>query len=197
VTTARHARGSVSNDVRPTGRTRALGARQPDTGGPLRLGKNARVPASAADRRLLVFTSVIVLFAGLAVAAVLFFATGGGKDTPKAKPLFVGLETQLRRNIRDQGPQYIANPFAGNGFWLDVEGNRIVAYSLVLPGTDHCIVKWKAQRGSYVDCNGDAVDRADLDRFKVAYRSHEEGRDRDVLVDLRVLEPAPGSNSGG
>jgi hypothetical protein len=160
------------------------------------LDQNARVPASAEDRRILAFTTIVVVAAGLMVAALLFFATGGGKATPTSRPLYIGLEKQLRRNIVDQGPQYIANPFGGHGFWLDVEDGQIVAYSLVLPGSDDCRVKWKAQRDSYVDCEGRNVDQHDLDRYKVI-ETARRGSDRDVRIDLRELEPGPGSDGGG
>lgn len=159
------------------------------------MGKNADVPASTADRRLLLFTTVFVAAAGLVVAVLLFLATGGGGADPEVKPLFVGLDRQLRRNIGEDGPQYIANPFGGNGFWLDVEGDHVVAYNIILPTTTDCHVKWKAQRDSYVDCNGDDVDRATLDQFKVSFRN-PGARNPQVLVDLRVDVPAPGSDGG-
>jgi hypothetical protein len=157
--------------------------------------QNASVPASTADRRLLLFTAFFVAAAGVLVAVLLFLATGGGGADPQATPLFIGLDRQLRNNINADGPQYIANPFGGNGFWLDVEGDHVVAYNITLPTTTECHVKWKAQRDSYVDCNGDDVERADLDQFKVFFRN-PNSRNPDVMVDLRVDIPAQGSDSG-
>jgi hypothetical protein len=154
------------------------------------------VPASRADRQLLVFTTVLVLVAGLLVAAALFFATGGGDSTPKTKPLFVGLEKQLRKNLREEGPQYIPSPFGGNGFWLDLEGGKLVAYSVVLPGTRDCNVKWKESRKSYVDCDDRLVQPGELDRFLVSY-GKGPGNDRRVQVDQRIVEQATGADSGG
>lgn len=161
------------------------------------MSQNERVPASRADRQLLIFTTTIVVIAGVLLAVVLFFATGGGGGTPKARPLFIGLERQLLENIKEMGPQYIANPFGEHGFWLDAEGNRIVAYALALPDTNDCTIKWKAQQDSYVDCNGDEVDTNALDRYKVDPRDRKRSDDRDVYVDLRVVEPAPGTDGGG
>ncbi|MEX2256029.1 MAG: hypothetical protein WEC34_11380 [Acidimicrobiia bacterium] len=159
------------------------------------------MPATADDRRTLVFAVGIIIFACLAVAGLLFFATGGAQDTPtQTKPLFLGLEPELRDKIlgtsEDEGsPLYFANPFGDNGFWLDVENDDIVALNLIRPGSNDCQVKWRETMGSYIaECDGERLTSRDLDRFEVtvgkqAADSPEDG----VYVDLRVVEPAPGS----
>jgi hypothetical protein len=141
------------------------------------------------------FTTVLVVLAALLVAAALFFATGGGGETPsQRKPLFLGLEPQLRAEINEGGPLYFASPFGDNGFWLDIEDHRIVAYVLVLPDAPSCTVKWKAQRDSYIDCNGDKVAPANLDQYTVTLRDKPNG-ERHVLVDLRKVKPAQRSST--
>jgi hypothetical protein len=151
------------------------------------------VPPAPDDRRVLVFAGVIVLLAGLAVAALLFLATGGTKDTPSGeKPLFLGLEPELVAKMQEGGPLYFASPFGENGFWLDLEDGQIVALNLVKPGTRDCQVKWKDPRKAYVDCNDRDLQAADLDRFKVTIGKLDQDAPGDaVYVNLNIDEPAP------
>jgi hypothetical protein len=155
------------------------------------------VPASADDRRILVLATVAVAGASLAVMALLFFATGGGGETPtQREPLFLGLEQEKVSDIAKEGPQYIANPFGDNGFWLDLEDGELVALDLVKPGTANCQVKWKDPRQAYVDdCDDEELQSVDLDRYEVIVGKIGEGDapEDGVYVDLRVQEPAPGS----
>jgi hypothetical protein len=157
------------------------------------VGENAAVPAAPDDRRVLLFAGGLVLLAGVAVAALLFLATGGTQDTPSAsKPLFLGLERELTAKIEEGGPLYFASPFGENGFWLDVEDGRVVALDIVKPGTKDCQVKWRDPRGAYVDCNDQELQAADLDRFTVTVGKLQKDAPADaVYVDLRVSEPAP------
>jgi hypothetical protein len=151
------------------------------------------VPASPADRRVLVFAGVLVALAGIAVGLLIFFATGGTQDTPSSKePLFLGIERELLSKIDEGGPLYFASPFGENGFWLDVEDGELVALSLVKPGTTDCIVKWRDTRKAYVDCDDNDLQAVDLDRFEVTIGSLQKGAPKDaVYVNLRVSEPAP------
>jgi hypothetical protein len=157
------------------------------------------VPASPADRRVLVFAGVLVALAGIAVGLLIFFATGGTQDTPSSKePLFLGIERELLSKIDEGGPLYFASPFGENGFWLDVEDGKLVALSLVKPGTTDCIVKWRDPRKAYVDCDDNDLQAADLDRFDVTVGNLQKGAPKDaVYVNLRVSEPAPVQSGGG
>jgi hypothetical protein len=156
------------------------------------------VPATPADRRVLVFAGVLVIFAGVAVGLLIFLATGGTQDTPTSKdPLFLGIERELLGKIDEGGPLYFASPFGDNGFWLDVEDGELVALSLVKPGTTDCIVKWRDPRKAYVDCDDNDLQAPDLDRFQVTVGSLQRGAPDDaVYVNLRVSEPPPTSGGG-
>jgi hypothetical protein len=151
------------------------------------------VPAAPDDRRVLLFAGVIVLVAGLAVAGLLFLATGGTKDTPSSsKPLFLGLRPELVAKIEEGGPLYFASPFGENGFWLDLEDGEIVALNLVRPGTKDCQVKWRDPRKAYVDCNDQDLQAADLGRYQVTVGKLDADAPADaVYVNLKVREPAP------
>jgi hypothetical protein len=148
------------------------------------------VPITRDDRRLLLFTGGLVVLAAVFVGVVLIVATGGGTPVERG-PLYLGVASDLRQKIRDGGPLYFANPFAGPGFWLDLEGSQPVAIALVLPETKHCEVKWRATRNAYVDCNGDAIPRDDLARYETTVS--DTGRAKGgVFVDLRKRLPPPG-----
>lgn len=158
------------------------------------------MPASPDDRRVLVFAGVLVVIAGLFVAGVLFFAMGGSQDPPsKSKPLFLGIVGEKVKGIREEGPQYIANPFGDAGLWLDLEDGQVVVLSALKPGTTDCIMKWRDPRKAYVDsCTDRDFTSRDLDRFRTTIGSVQDGAPKDALyVDLRVREPAPGDTSGG
>jgi hypothetical protein len=173
--------------------------RRADSGGSDTLGENAVVPASPDDRRVLAFASVLVAIAGIAIAALLFFATGGTQDTPSQhKPLFLGLSPELTKKIETGGPLYFASPFADNGFWLDLEDGQLVALDIVKPGTKDCVAKWKDGRQAYVDCDDNDLHAADLDRFKITVgRLASDSPTDGVYVDLRVRSAAPVQPGGG
>jgi hypothetical protein len=153
----------------------------------------AAVPASSADRRVLVFAGVLVTLAGLAVAGLLFLATGGTQDTPSSKkPLFLGIQRELAKTIEEGGPLYFASPFGENGFWLTLEDDQIVALDIVKPGTKDCVAKWRDPRKAYVDCDDNDLQSVDLDRFEVTVGSLQKGAPKDaVYVNLRVRDAAP------
>ena len=151
------------------------------------------MPAAPDDRRVLLFAGGIELLAGIAVAALLFLATGGTQDTPSgSKPLFLGLQRELTSKIKEGGPLYFASPFGENGFWLDVENGTLVALDLVKPGTKGCQVKWRDPRGAYVDCHDQDLQAADLARYQVTVGKLQNNAPRDaVYVNLKIKEPAP------
>jgi len=173
-------------------------SRRADSGGSDTLGENAVVPASPDDRRVLVFASVLVAVAGIAIAALLFFATGGTQDTPsQRRPLFLGLSPELTKKIKDGGPLYFASPFAGNGFWLALEDGQLVALDIVKPGTKDCVAKWKDSHQAYVDCDDNDLHASDLDRFQITVgRLAPDSPNDGVYVDLRVRSPAPAQSGG-
>lgn len=147
------------------------------------------------DRRILTFAAILVVIAGVMVAAVLFLASGGTKDAPaQREPLFLGIERDKVASIREGGPEYIANPFGGAGIWLDLEDGELVALSAIKPGTKDCIMKWRDPRKAYVDsnCTDSNYTSRNLDRFEVTIGPLEEDAPEDAIyVDLRVKEPAP------
>jgi hypothetical protein len=159
------------------------------------------VPASQDDRRVLVFAGAIVVAVGVAVAGLLFLATGGTEDTPSQRtPLFLGLQPELVDKIEEGGPLYFANPFADNGFWLDLEDGALVALDIVRPGSPGCIVKWRDPRQAYVDCDDHDLTSRDLDRFQVLVGrpSAQDDAPKDaVYVDLRRREAAPVQTDDG
>jgi hypothetical protein len=157
------------------------------------------MPASADDRRVLVFAGVLVAFAGIAVALLLFLATGGTQDTPsQRKPLFLGLYKGLNSLIKKGGPLYFASPFGDNGFWLARENGTLVALDIVKPGTRDCVAKWKDSHQAYVDCDGNDLSARDLDRFQITIGKQAKDSPKDgVYVDLRVRTPAPAQSGGG
>jgi hypothetical protein len=161
------------------------------------VGENAPVPPAPDDRRVLLFAGAIVLLAGLAVAALIFFATGTEQNPSDKKPLFLGLQRELVATIKEGGPLYFASPFGENGFWLDLEDGRLVALDIVRPGTKGCKVKWRDPRGAYVDCEDRDLQVGDLDRFEVTVGKLQQDAPPDaVYVNLRVSEPAPFPEGG-
>ncbi|HEU5302361.1 MAG TPA: hypothetical protein VFW06_09030 [Acidimicrobiia bacterium] len=154
------------------------------------------MPAAPDDRRVLLFAAALVVLAGLAIAGLLFLATGGTDQDPLATgPIALGLEPELTARTEEGGPSYIANPFGEHGFWLDLEGGQLVALDIVRPGTRSCIVKWRATKDAYVACNGDRLASTDLARFEVTVAKPAPDEPAEtVFVDLRRREPAPTSS---
>lgn len=158
------------------------------------------MPPAASDRTLIITTAVFVALAGIVFAAVLLLATGqdtGGSGEAKA-PVFIGLKKELTQNIREESPRYQAHPFGGDGFWLDLdaEGN-LVAYVIDTPAPGRCTVKWKEQLDAYIDCNGNAVDPSELDRYPVLIGPRAGSPRNSVYVDVRARESAPAGEAGG
>jgi len=164
----------------------------PESGSSATLRKNHAVAFSASDRRLIVMTGGALLLAAAFFGGVLVLATNS--DPGPRKPVFLGLQDQKRKDIRADGPQYVSNPFGGNGFWLDLEKGKLVALDVDAPGPGYCEVKWK--RTTYIDCHGDSVTTLDLNRFKVIIGSRDGSPSDSVFVDLRSREPAPSTPTG-
>jgi len=153
------------------------------------------VPPNRSDTRLLLTAAGAVLLAGVAVAVVLLFATGGSSGPKKYAPFQAGLASAIKKDLKDGGPFYFPDPFGGNrSILFAIEDGQIVALSTTLPGTKDCLVKWKAQLDRFVDCNGDRHRSTDLDRYQDFI--DPTGEDKGLLfVDLRKKLPAPGNAS--
>jgi hypothetical protein len=148
------------------------------------------MPPSPADRQLLIVTGGFLALAVAILVVVLMLAGGREPDPGPARPLFIGLRRELTGRIAEGGPLYFANPFAGDGFWLDLEDGHLVALAIDRPGTTDCVVKWKDPRKAYVDCNDRDLTSSDLDRYPITIGSRGDSPKGSVYVDLRELEPA-------
>ena len=149
------------------------------------------VPPSRSDRRLLLVTGSFLLVAAVFFTGVLWLATK--RNETGSGPFFIGLERALKTHIHEGSPLYFANPGAGDGFWLDIEDGQLVA--LVLDrqaGKRDCAVKWKEQQDAFIDCNGDAFQSRELDRYRVSIGPRNGSPKRSVYVNLRKVDPAPG-----
>jgi hypothetical protein len=151
------------------------------------------MPPSKSDTRLLLGATLAVLVAGVLVAVVLLFATGQGGSPKTYRPFAAGLASAVKQDLRDGGPYYYPDPFGGqHSILFALEDGKIVALATQLPGTDDCIVKWKAPLERFVDCHGDRHVSQELDR----YESYVDpaGENKGILfVDLRHKIPAPGT----
>ena len=153
------------------------------------------MPAARSDRKLLIVTGLGVVLAGALFAGVILLATTNGSPSPDSrKPLFLGTESSKKREIRSGGPQYTANPFGDPAFWIDLRGGHLVAYSVILPGTKHCVVKWKAQQNAYVDqCSKNTVSLDQMNQYLVTIGPRDGSPKDSVYVDLHTIIPAPAS----
>jgi hypothetical protein len=57
-------------------------------------------------------------------------------------------------------------------------------------------VKWREQRGGYVDCDGNVLQSEQLDRYRLIIGSRDGSPRNSVFVDLRETTPAPGPVAG-
>jgi hypothetical protein len=135
-------------------------------------------------------TGSFVVLAALLVGTLLYFATGGAQGTPTPKPVYIGLESDLRSTLA-QGPRlYFAHPFGGTGFWLDVEDRHLVALVARVPGSPSCTVAWRNLNRGYFDCHDRLFTDRQLDRYALQFPKSgaEQGG---VVVDFRHVDPAP------
>ncbi|MGH8972271.1 MAG: hypothetical protein ACRD0C_03610, partial [Acidimicrobiia bacterium] len=96
------------------------------------------------------------------------------------------------QDIREDGPVLIPDPKGGDRtFYLDLEGDDIIALHVVPPGgSARCPVQYDHTARRYEDCDGRPVVRDTLARFEVLTRVDDEDR-KTIYVDLRRLT-APG-----
>lgn len=143
-----------------------------DTRGvPQPLPSGAWTHNSGAIRSVLKSLAAVAVFMAVLTGAYLFAIRGDG--TPKARPFVVGLESVLRSDIPEKGPQY--EPDVTNltrGMWIDMVDDEIVIFSAeTFPGS-RCDISWKRVR--YVESCGDSpLKKSEMVQFK--YRVLESG----------------------
>jgi hypothetical protein len=143
-------------------------------------------------------TALFLVVAAVLATGVLFLATGGGAPDPdNDEPLFLGPARSIRENLREEGPLYTPDPFGGPGLWQDLDADgRIVVYSVIVPGSKDCVVKWLEGRKAYVDqCTNRPVAAETLDRFEVTVERNGDSPKGSVFVDLRRRIPASTSTT--
>lgn len=143
-------------------------------------------------RRGLVLTAAAV--GGLALGLVVIATVGGERQPATYRPFFAGMKADRVADIRQDGPVLIPDPSGGDrAFYLDLEGNAVIALHVVPPGGKaDCPVQYDHDERRYEDCRGGPITREALGRFTVTTRLSEDGKDEAVLVDLRRLEPPAG-----
>jgi hypothetical protein len=152
-----------------------------------------RVPLSREDRPIIIIATISVVAAGLLVAAVLLIATGRGGSPKKYEPYEAGALTTIRRNLKAEGPFYVADPFGGDrSILFAIENGDVVALSTIVPNTKDCRVTIKNEGKTFVDCHGDRLKTTELDRYVTTKRPSTNGTSL-LFVDLRRREPAPDS----
>jgi hypothetical protein len=140
--------------------------------------------------RVIVATAGVV--AGLAVgivAVAIIGASGDGGEPQPYQPFFVTTSDRITKQINADGPVFYPDPRKGErAFYLDLDGEQIVALHVIPPGgTAACLVQWDREEKRYEDCRGALVDRETLARFPVLTREIDEKIS--VFVDLRTITP--------
>ena len=151
------------------------------------------VALQRSDAKLLLVAAGAVIVAGLLVAAVLLLATGRASSPTKYVAFPAGDIRAIRTDLKKGGPFFYADPFGGNrSILMALEDGKVVALSAVKPGTKDCHVRWRGSIDSFVDCNDQKLRSDQLDRFQssVAEIGKYKG---ELLIDLRIKEPAPAS----
>ncbi|MGH9040621.1 MAG: hypothetical protein ACRDZ3_10360 [Acidimicrobiia bacterium] len=131
---------------------------------------------------------------GLAIGLLVVATVSGERQPATYRPFFAGMKADRAADIRKDGPVLIPDPRGGDrAFYLDLEGDEVIALHVVPPGGDAgCPVQYDHDKRRYEDCRGGPVSREALGRFTVSTRPTEDGKDEAVLVDLRRLEDPAG-----
>jgi hypothetical protein len=148
------------------------------------------VPPARSDTRLLIGAGVAAVVAGLVVAVVLLLATSRA-DSPKTyKPFAAGPDRELRRQLREGGPFYVADPFGGRkSILFALEGDNVVALMTHTPGDENCRIRWRGSIDSFEDCHGNRLRSDQIGRYATTVEDRAAQR-RIVFVDLRKELPA-------
>ena len=148
--------------------------------------------ARATDNRTRVLVATAAVVSGLAIGLLVIGLAGGARQPAVYQPFPAGTEQRIAGLIKEDGPVFYPDPRNGTrAFYLDLEGDKIVALHVVPPGgTAKCPVQWDRAARRYTDCGDTPVDPATLRRFAVLTRP--EGSQTAVFVDLRTVEPPPG-----
>ncbi len=139
---------------------------------------------SRSRSRVLVLTAGAV--AGLIIGLLVIATLTGERQPATYRPFFAGLKDNRMADIREDGPVLIPDPKGGDRtFYLDLEGDEIVALHVVPPGgSARCPVQYDHTQRRYEDCRGGVVARETLRRFKVLTRVDDKERPA-IFVDLR------------
>ncbi len=143
------------------------------------------------NTRLLIIAAACAVAAGLALAGLILVATNRGGSPSRYRPFDAGLASEIEKKVKDGGPYFTPDPFGGDRtiMWA-IEHRKVVALSIILPGTKDCTVRWKGSIDSFVDCHGNRVRSQQLARFRSSVSTVPDTKGA-LLVDLRTLEPPP------
>jgi len=141
--------------------------------------------------RVLLATAAVALGLAAGFVIVLVARGGHGGGTAAYEPFFAGQSDRIIQAIRSGGPVFYPDPGKGDrAFYLDLDGDQIVALHVVPPGgTAACLVQWDRAQKRYEDCHRAPVDRSTLERFAVLTK--RIGNKDSVFVDLRTITPPP------
>lgn len=143
------------------------------------------------DTTVLLAAAGGVLAAGLLVAVLLWTLTGRGGSPSEYEPFDAGVAAGIARDLEEGGPYYVADPFGGDrSILFALEDGEVVALSIVKPGTEDCVVRWRASRGGFEDCDGNLLRSTQLARYRTRIATEGDLRG-ELLVDLRTLDPPP------
>jgi hypothetical protein len=149
------------------------------------------VPPERSDTRLLIGAGAAAVLAGVLVAVVLLLATSRADSPKKYRPFAAGPETQLRSNLKNEGPFYYPDAFGGKrSILFALEGDQVVALMTHTSGDEECRVRWRGSVDSFVDCRGNRLRSDQIGRYQTTIEN-QQGTGDVVVVDLRKDLPAP------
>ena len=145
------------------------------------------------DTRVIVLASLGVLVFGLVVAGVILAITSRAKTPVIKGPIPFGVANSIRQKAQDGGPFAYAGNRGDDGFWVAIEGGKLVALKIQKPGVKGCNVVWRGSKDTFVDCNGDSVRVNQLARYPTS--TPKQGRYKGLfLVNLSRTIPAPATS---
>jgi hypothetical protein len=141
--------------------------------------------------RVILATAAVVMGLVVGIVLVAVLNSRGGSEPPAYQPFFAGQSDRVTKAVKEDGPVFYPDPRKGDrAFYLDLDGERIVALHVVPPGgTTACLVQWDRAQKRYEDCRGAPIDRSMLERFPVLTKPI--GGKTSVFVDLRTVTPPP------